>query len=92
MKIYYYFSKYLINFDSDQIRFETYDESSYYGIFLKVNDNIYDLIHHKFDWDRLVITYGNPPPGHALYRDLPFHSGTFHFLPDGIEIKEDNHE
>lgn len=76
------FSKYVVSFNPNDIEYETYDESSYHGIIFKDSEARYDLIHHKFDWDRMIVNYKD-----GSYKDLPFHEGTFRFLPACIKIE-----
>jgi hypothetical protein len=81
----------LFIFDSS-IRIETYQNKWYYGIIfffpnegdgLISKDGRYDVVHHyHMDWERLLI---NNKDG---VKDLPFHSGTFRFLPDEIKVLE----
>lgn len=81
----------LFVFDSD-IKYETYNNKWYYGIiFIFENegngylwkDARYDIVHHyHMDWERLII---NNKEG---CKDLPFHQGTYRFLPDSIKVIE----
>lgn len=74
------------------VKFELYKNEWYYGIiFIRENegdgllskDARYDVVHHyHMDWERLII---NTKDG---WKDLPFHQGTYRFLPDGIEVLE----
>lgn len=76
----------------DSIKYETYENQWYYGIIFIVEDggdglchkhSKYDIVHHyHMDWERLII---NNKEG---VRDLPFHGGTYRFLPDGIKVIE----
>jgi hypothetical protein len=46
-------------------------------------DARYDIVHHyHMDWERLII---NNKEG---WKDLPFHKGTYRFLPNTIEVIE----
>lgn len=81
--------KNLFMFDSD-IKFETYKNEWYYGIIFTIEgagdgiynkDARYDIVHHyHMDWERLII---NDKQG---WKDLPFHEGTFRFLPEQIKV------
>jgi len=85
----YALGKKLIMFES-HVRYETYQNKWYYGIIfftdnegdgLLHKDGRYDIIHHHhMDWERLII---NNKQG---WKDLPFHPGTYRFLPDSIRI------
>ena len=87
----YVLGKHLFLFDSD-IRYETYQNEWYYGIIFLFDgegdgfyhkDAKYDVVHHyHMDWERLII---NDKDG---WKDLPFHKGTFRFLPDRIKVLE----
>ncbi len=73
-------------------RFETYQNEWYYGITFFVEDggngilykeSRYDVVYHyHMDWERLNI---NNKEG---WKDLPFHKGTYRFLPDSIKVLE----
>lgn len=86
----YTIGKHLIIYNSEVLTCEFYECNSYYGIIFKViddGDNIiskdgkYDIVYHfNLDWIRLVI---NNKCGSF---DLPFHEGTFRFLPPGVEV------
>ena len=75
-----------------EIRYETYQNEWYYGIIFFIEgegddlickDGRYDVVHHyHMDWERLLI---NNKDG---WKDLPFHNGTFRFLPDQIKVLE----
>lgn len=88
----YVLDKHLFIFDSRLIKYETYQCKWYYGIiFLVENEGDgliskygrYDVVHHyHMDWERLII---NNKEG---WLDLPFHKGTFRFLPKEIEVLE----
>lgn len=79
----------LFMFDSN-IKFETYKNEWYYGIIFYIDgqgdglmckDARYDIVHHyHMDWERLII---NDKQG---WKDIPFHEGTFHFLPEQIKV------
>jgi len=81
----------LFIFDMD-IRYETYSNEWYYGIIFTLpdkgnrtfnKDGKYDVVHHyHMDWERLII---NDEQG---WKDIPFHRGTYHFLPEGIKVLE----
>jgi hypothetical protein len=85
----YVLDKHLFLFDSS-IRYETYQNESYYGIIFFIDgegdglickDARYDVVHHyHMDWERLII---NTKEG---WKDLPFHKGTYRFLPDQIKV------
>lgn len=81
----------LFVFDLD-MKFELYQNEWYYGIIFLVEnqgdglcykDARYDVVHHyHMDWERLII---NNKEG---WKDLPFHQGTYRFLPDSIKVLE----
>jgi len=85
----YVLGKHLFIFDND-IRYETYKNESYYGIIFFIDnegdgliykDARYDVVHHyHMEWERLII---NEKSG---WKDLPFHPGTYRFLPDKIKV------
>jgi len=64
------------------IQYETYDDPSYYGVIFKDDKAKYDIIHHRFDWTRLIVNYIN-----GSWQDLPFHEGTFRFLPECVKVE-----
>lgn len=76
------FGSFVVSFSSNEIEHETYKNDSYYGIIFKDAKGKYDLVHHYFDWTRMIVNY---PDG--SYKDLPFHEGTFRFLPESIKIE-----
>jgi len=81
----------LVIFDT-YIRYETYENQSYYGIIFFIDnegnslickDAKYDIVHHyHMDWERLII---NDKEG---WKDLPFNEGTYRFLPNNVRILE----
>ncbi len=75
----------MVSFSPDDFTHETYDDPSYYGIILNDNEAKYDLIHHRFDWTRMIVNYHD-----GSYKDLPFHEGTFRFLPEGVKVERVN--
>lgn len=87
----YTLGKKLFVFDP-KIKFETYQNKWYYGIIFIIpgegdgilsKDARYDVVHHyHMDWERLII---NTKEG---WKDLPFHAGTYRFLPDGVKVIE----
>ncbi len=87
----YVLGKKLFIFDSD-IKYETYSNKWYYGIIflmpcegdsLFCKDERYDVVHHyHMEWERLII---NTKDG---WKDLPFHKGTYRFLPDQVKVLE----
>lgn len=88
----YVLDKHLFVFDSSIIKYETYQCKWYYGIIFYIENEgdgliskhaRYDVVHHyHMDWERLII---NDKEG---WKDLPFHCGTFRFLPDEIKVLE----
>lgn len=76
------FGNFVVSFDETAIEHETYDEPSYYGIIFKDSEAKYDLIHHRIDWTRMIVNYKD-----ESYKDLPFHEGTFRFLPDCVKVE-----
>lgn len=76
----------------NHIKIETYSNEWYYGIIFMVEEEEdiffkgparYDVVHHyHMDWERLLI---NNKQG---CKDLPFHQGTYRFLPEGIQVLE----
>lgn len=86
----YTLGKNLFIFDSSIVKYELYKNEWYYGIiFILENQGNgifgpharYDVVHHyHMDWERLVI---NDKEG---WKDLPFHEGTFRFLPEGVKV------
>jgi hypothetical protein len=74
----------------NHVRYETYSNEWYYGIIFIFEgegnpsfgkDARYDVVHHyHMDWERLII---NDKEG---WKDIPFHEGTFRFLPDEIKV------
>lgn len=76
------FGDFIVSFKSEDIEYETYDDPSYYGIVFKDKEAKYDLVHHRFDWTRMVINYSD-----GSYKDLPFHEGTFRFLPSCVKVE-----
>jgi hypothetical protein len=87
----YILDKYIFLYDSS-IKFETYKCESYYGIIFMIDGDgnsivnpthgRYDVVHNFVLGDRLLICNQNG------WKDIPFHSGTFGFLPKGIEVIE----
>ncbi len=87
----YVLGKHLFIFDSN-MKYETYQNEWYYGIIFFIDgegdgliykDARYDVVHHyHMDWERLII---NTKEG---WKDLPFHEGTFRFLPDQVKVLE----
>lgn len=87
----YVLGKKLFVFSLDT-KFELYQNKWYYGIIFFVENEgdgllsknaKYDVVHHyHMDWERLII---NNKEG---WKDLPFHQGTYRFLPDGIKVLE----
>lgn len=81
----------LFVFDLDQ-KIETYQNEWYYGIIFVVEDggdgylrtkSTYDVVHHyHMGWERLNIA------NKEGVKDLPFHQGTYRFLPDNIKVVE----
>ena len=76
------FAAFNISFDPHEIEYETYKNDSYYGIIFKNGDAKYDLVHHYFDWTRMIIS-----DKENACRDLPFHEGTFRFLPSCVKVE-----
>jgi len=74
------------------LKVETYQNQWYYGIIFFIKnegdgliskDARYDVVHHyHMDWERLII---NSKSG---WMDLPFHAGTYRFLPDQVKVLE----
>lgn len=87
----YVLGKKLFIFDND-LKYETYQNEWYYGIIFLIpnegdglisKDARYDIVHHyHMDWERLII---NTKSG---FLDLPFHAGTYRFLPEGVQVLE----
>lgn len=87
----YVLGKKLFIFDND-LKYETYQNEWYYGIIFLIpnegdglisTDARYDVVHHyHMDWERLII---NTKEG---FKDLPFHAGTYRFLPRGVQVLE----
>jgi hypothetical protein len=76
----YTLDKYLITFNSN-IKYETYKCKWYYGIIFYVDDGKWDVGHNIYLGNRLLISE------HQYWmKDIPFHEGTFSFLPKGIEV------
>lgn len=73
---------FMVSFDETVIEHETYDIPCYYGIIFRDREAKYDLIHHRIDWTRMVVNYKD-----GSYKDLPFHEGTFRFLPDCVKVE-----
>jgi hypothetical protein len=73
---------FVVSFDEATIEHETYDDKCYYGIIFKDQEAKYDLIHHRIDWTRMIVNYKD-----GSYKDLPFHEGTFRFLPDCVKVE-----
>lgn len=81
----------LFIYDSS-IKIETYQNEWYYGIIFIIENEgdgliskhaRYDIVHHyHMGWERLII---NNKEG---WKDLPFHAGTFRFLPEQIKVLE----
>lgn len=75
------FDNFIISF-SEETNHEIYDQEWVSGIIFFDDNGKYDCNHNKVDWNRLIINYKD---GSCI--DLPFHEGTFNFLPKGIEIE-----
>lgn len=73
---------FMVSFDEDTISHKTYNEESYYGVIFEDDEAKYDIIHHRFDWTRMIVNYKD-----GSYKDLPFHEGTFRFLPDYVKVE-----
>jgi len=80
--IQFIFGSFLVSFQENSIQYEMYDDPSYYGIIFRDDNAKYDLIHHRFDWTRMIVNYKD-----GSYRDLPFHEGTFRFLPENVKVQ-----
>ena len=88
----YVLSKQKLFIFGPQIKYETYSNEWYYGIIFLIpnegdglicKEGRYDIVHHyHMDWERLII---NNKEG---WKDLPFHGGTYKFLPEGIQVLE----
>lgn len=83
-KIFFAFDKYMIQFPFN-LKFKLYDEHYFNGIIFYKGDYRYDLCHNVVDWNRIIISCKD-----GSYKDLPFHEGTWHFLPDGVTIRKIN--
>jgi hypothetical protein len=66
---------------NDDIEYCTFDEKSYHGITFYVDGNQYELIRGVMG-DRLVISHKD-----GSWKDVPFHEGTWGFLPEEIQIR-----
>lgn len=76
----------------NNLQFEIYTNDWYNSIIFTIKDGIntvfnedskYTVVHHyHIGWERLII---NNKDGH---KDLPFHHGTYRFLPPEIKIIE----
>jgi len=72
--------RYVVLYPPD-MKYETYKCKWYYGIIFYVDDGKWDLIHNIYMGNRLLINE------HEYWlKDIPFHKGTFRFLPEGIEV------
>lgn len=76
------FGAFIVSFNANEIEHETYKNDSYYGIIFKDGEAKYDLVHHYFDWTRMIVNYHD-----GSYKDMPFHEGTFRFLPNCVKIE-----
>lgn len=72
--------KYKLSFDN--IKYETFKNSSYYGIIFNINNDRYELIHNYILGNRLLINTSR------VNKDIPFKKETFGFLPDCIKCEE----
>lgn len=76
----YVLDRYQLIFDND-IEHETYECKWYYGIIFHIGEGRWDVIHNIHMGNRLLISE------HPYWlKDIPFHKGTFNFLPDGIKV------
>jgi hypothetical protein len=77
---FYTLNKFTIEYPEDMDA-STYDDSGCCGIIFHHDKFTYNIVHNKIDWDRLFI---NGDDGSV--RDLPFHEGTWRFLPSCIKV------
>ncbi len=76
------FGDFVVSFSPD-IKHETYENFSYRGVIFYDENGKYDVIyHHTINWNRMIVNY---PAG--SYKDLPFHEGTFRFLPECVKVE-----
>jgi hypothetical protein len=67
----------------DQMQFEPFEElPDYYGIIFDVKGMKHQIIHHMDLGYRILIYI----TGEGMSRDIPFHKGTEHFLPEGVKV------
>ena len=74
------------------MKFETYQNKWYYGITFIIEgdgdgvinkDGKYDVVHHyHMEWERMNIS------NRKGWIDMPFHAGTYRFLPDEVKVLE----
>lgn len=69
------------------MKVETYACQWYDGIVFHVDDTTYDVINNYVMGPRLVIT--TPPTGS---KDVPFHSGSWWLLPEGITVEKEDED
>lgn len=88
-KIKYALGNHIFIFDSN-LKYETYECEFYHGIIFIIEnegdgvlskDARYDVVYHpNINWERLIIN------NRSGVKDVPFHEGTFHLLPEGIKV------
>jgi hypothetical protein len=77
------FDKYIVEFPKT-LRFEIFDDGRCKGIKFHKDGAVYQLVHNKVDWNRIII---NKKDG--AWMDLPFNPNTWSFLPEGVSIVEE---
>lgn len=77
------YGDFVVSIAGENLDLEFYDNDSYMGVIIRDGGTKYDIIyHHKIDWNRMII---NRPDG--SYQDMPFHEGTFRFLPEYVKVE-----
>lgn len=72
----------ILSFTPARVNFETFNlVGNYYGIIFIEKTGRYEIIYSKMG-TRLLLNSSN-----GESRDLPFHSGTWHFLPDTVKVR-----
>ena len=78
----YEFDIFIVKFKID-FNHKIYENEYHKGILFHDSEARYDLVHNKgVSWSRLMVNRKD-----GSWNDYPFHEGTFHFLPIGIEVR-----
>lgn len=87
----FYLDKYIIIF-KPCLKHETFKNEWNYGIIFHIDYDQYEIINGQIGFRLLINKNFNKWFSDSEWRDVPFHPGTFHLLPDGVTAKHNNDE